>query len=59
MFQRAVTAYREGLLTLQEARTLIGYEPEAEGDFKPSAGGGMFDIPADDIKALAYGLDHG
>lgn len=59
MFNRAVTAYREGLLTLQEARVLMGYEPEAEGEFKPTVGGGMFDLPADDIKALAYGLDHG
>ena len=59
MFSRAVTAYKEGLLTLQEARTLMGYEPEAEGEFKPTPGSGMFDLPADDIKALAYGLDHG
>lgn len=58
MFTRAVTAYREGLLTLQEARVLMGYEPEADGDFK-LPGGGMFDLPADDIKALAYGLDRG
>ena len=56
MFQRAVTAYREGVLTLQEARTLMGYQPEAEGEFKPLPGA-SFDLPADDIKALAYGLD--
>jgi hypothetical protein len=56
MFNRAVTAYREGVLTLQEARTLMGYEPEAEGEFKPLPGA-SFDLPAEDIKALAYGVD--
>jgi HK97 family phage portal protein len=56
MFQRAVTAYREGVLTLQEARMLMGYQPEADGEFKPTPGA-SFDLPAEDIKALAYGLD--
>lgn len=56
MFNRAVTAYKEGLLTLQEARDLMGYEPEAEGGtFKPAATG-LFDLPPDDAKSLMYGM---
>jgi HK97 family phage portal protein len=58
MFQRALAAYGAGVLTLQEARVLMGYEPEGEGDFKP-LGGGMFDLPPEDIKALVYGLERG
>ncbi len=59
MFNRAVTAYKEGLLTLQEARELMGYEPDADsaGTFKP-AQASPFGLPPDDIKALAYGLDN-
>ena len=54
-FNRAVTAYDKGLLTQQEARELIGYEPEAEGTFKPMPGA-LPDLPPDDVKAIAYGL---
>jgi HK97 family phage portal protein len=55
MFQRAVTAYDKGVLTLQEARELMGYQPEAEGSFKPVPGN-PFDLPPDDVKALVYGM---
>ena len=55
MFNRAVVAYEKGVLTLQEARVLMGYEPESEGEFKPMPGV-LPDLPQDDIKALAYGL---
>lgn len=55
MYQRAVQAYNAGILTLQEARQLIGYQPDAEGGqtFKPQ--GGLLDLPPDDAKALIYG----
>jgi HK97 family phage portal protein len=53
MFNRAVTAYEKGVLTRQEARELMGYEPEADGEFAAS----QPTIPPDDMKALAYGLD--
>ena len=53
MFQRAVTAYREGLLTIQEARVLMGYEPEPDGDLKIN--GDLFDMPPDAVKAMVYG----
>jgi len=55
MFNRAVTAYAEGVLTLQEARELMGYEPVGEGTYKPIPGN-PFDLGTDDIKALAYGM---
>lgn len=54
-FGRAVTAYEKGVLTREEARILIGYEPEGEGEFKPMPGG-LPDLGAEDAKALAYGL---
>jgi len=54
-FQRAVSAWSQGLLTREEARTLIGYEPEGDGEYKDN--GGLFDLPAEDIKALVYGAD--
>lgn len=54
MFQRAVTAYREGVLSLQEARALMGYEPEPDGDMKP-APSNPFDLPPEEQKALMYG----
>ena len=56
MFNRAVTAYDKGLLTLQEARELMGYEPEAEGDFKPTPSPMPY-LSDNDMKAIAYGLD--
>lgn len=56
MFNRAVVAYEKGVLTLQEARELMGYEPQADGDFRPLPGA-MPDLPIADAKALAYGLD--
>ena len=55
MFQRAVLAYDKGVLTLEEARQLMGYQPDADGSFKPLPGN-PFDMPADDIKSLAYGM---
>jgi phage portal protein BeeE len=55
MFQRAVLAYDKGVLTLEEARVLMGYQPQAEGSFKPIPGN-PFDLPADDVKALIYGM---
>lgn len=56
MFNRALAAYGAGVLTLEESRELMGYEPEAIGTFKGT--GNLFDLPADDLKALAYGLEH-
>lgn len=56
MFNRAVTAYDKGLLTLQEARELMGYEPDAEGDFKPTPSPMPY-LSDNDMKAIAYGLD--
>ena len=58
MYDRAIKAYEAGILTVHEARELIGYEPDAVGDYKPTPGAGLFDLPPDDIKALVYGLDH-
>lgn len=55
-YARAMSLYEKGLLTRQEARELIGYEPEGEGDFKRD-GGGIFDLPPDDVKAMVYGLE--
>lgn len=55
MFNRAVAAYGSGLLSLQESRKLMGYEPEPEGDMKPIPNA-FPDLGADDVKALAYGL---
>ena len=55
MFQRAVLAYDKGVLTLEEARVLMGYQPAAEGSFKPLPGN-PFDLPTEDIKAIAYGM---
>jgi HK97 family phage portal protein len=55
MFNRAVTAYDKGVLTLEEARELMGYEPVSEGTYK-SMPGNPFDLPAEEAKALMYGL---
>lgn len=55
MFDRAVAAYAAGLLSLQECRILIGYEPEPDGDMKPM-GVSLADLTSDEAKALAYGL---
>lgn len=55
MFNRAVVAYEKGLLSLQESRVLMGYEPEPEGDMRP-IGVGLPDLTKDDMKSLAYGL---
>lgn len=53
MFNRAVTAYEKGLLSLQESRVLIGYEPEPEGQMRPLGAPVLADP---EMKALAYGL---
>ena len=55
-FNRAVMAYEKGLLTVEEARELIGYEPEATGTFRPMPGA-LPDLPSDDVKALVYGME--
>ena len=55
MFNRAVVAYEKGVLTLQEARQLMGYEPETHGDYRPMPGA-LPALPDDELKALAYGL---
>lgn len=52
-FNRALVAYEKGVLTIQEARELIGYEPEPQGMLRPMPGPAL---PDEDIKALAYGL---
>jgi HK97 family phage portal protein len=57
MFDRAAVAYEKGLLSLQECRVLMGYDPEPEGDMRPLTGGGFADLSLDDVKALAYGLE--
>ena len=58
MFQRAVTAYEKGVLTREEARELMGYQPTADGgEFRPLPGIPDIQLPAEDAKALAYGLD--
>lgn len=56
MFNRAVLAYDKGILTIEEARELMGYQPEPDGALKPMAGG-LLDLPPDDVKALVYGAD--
>jgi HK97 family phage portal protein len=55
MFERAVKAYDKGVLSLQESRVLMGYEPEPEGEMKPMPGN-PFDLPPEDMKALMYGV---
>ena len=55
MFDRAVKAYDSQVLTLQEARELIGYSPKPDGDFKPVPGNSL-DLPPEDVKALIYGM---
>lgn len=56
MFNRAVTAYEKGVLTREESRILMGYEPKGDGEFKPMPGA-IPDLTTDDVKALVYGLD--
>jgi hypothetical protein len=58
MFQRAVTAYEKGVLTREEARELMGYQPQADGgEFRPLPGIPDVQLPDEDVKALAYGLE--
>ena len=33
-FDRAIAAYEKGVLTIQESREMIGYQPDPEGDLK-------------------------
>jgi len=56
MFNRAVTAYEKGLLSLQESRILMGYEPDPKGDMRPLTSG-FGGLGVEDVKAIAYGLD--
>jgi len=44
------------VLTRQESRIMMGFPAEGEGEFNPAMAAGMFDLPADELKALAYGL---
>lgn len=48
-YDRALAGYREGVLTLQEARELMGYEPDAKGDLKPVSP--MFNLSQSDTKS--------
>jgi HK97 family phage portal protein len=58
MFNRAVTAYDKGVLTREEARELMGYQPQAEGgEYRPIPGTPDIQLPDEDAKALAYGLE--
>lgn len=60
-FDRAVKAYEKGILTREESRELIGYEPQAEGEFRPlMAAQNPFNADAQEksaelLKQLAYG----
>ena len=51
-----VLAFEKGVLTRQESRIMMGFPAEGEGEFNPATAAGMFDLPADELKALAYGL---
>lgn len=53
MFDRAAQMYQAGILTIEESRMLIGYEEKPNGTLRADG----FDLPADDVKALIYGLD--
>lgn len=55
MFNRAVMAYEKGLLSLQESRILMGYEPQPDGDMRPM-GVSLADLTPAEAKAIAYGL---
>ena len=35
---------------------MMGFPAKGEGEFNPAMAAGMFDLPADELKALAYGL---
>lgn len=52
MFDRAVSAYGSGLITIEEARKMMGFEETPKGQLRESN-----DLGQDDVKALAYGLD--
>jgi len=54
-FERAVTAYDKGLLTREESRELIGYDPQGEGEFKPVPTRIAVGEDKTGLAALAYG----
>ena len=56
MFDRAKAGYDSGILTLQESRGMIGFEETPDGDLKQMQ---PPQLPDDEAKYLAYGLDHG
>jgi len=56
MFARSVLAFEKGVLTREESRIMMGFPAEGDGEFNPAMAAGMFDLPADELKALAYGL---
>ena len=56
MFARSILAFEKGVLTREESRIMMGFPAKGEGEFNPAMAAGMFDLPADELKALAYGL---
>lgn len=59
MFERAVMAYEKGLLSLQESRILMGYDPDVDPNHTMSPAlnaGGLGGLGIEDMKSLAYGL---
>jgi HK97 family phage portal protein len=59
-FDRSAKAYTSGILTREESRELIGYEPTAEGEFRPlmvpqSAREATEDKSAEILHKIAYG----
>lgn len=55
MFDRAVTAYEKGVLTREESRVMMGFPEQGNGEYRQI--GTAPQLPTDDAKALAYGLE--
>lgn len=51
-FDRAVSGYQAGILSLQEARLMIGRDETPKGDLKQD---GQEALPLEEVKALVYG----
>ena len=57
-FKRATSGYTTGVLTLQESRELMGYQPEPEGDLRPVSSPEVSEEAEEEkqlMKRLAYG----